>query len=104
MIVAIPASDKNIDSLIDERFARCDYFCMYNTETQQIDFKENNLKVDSSGVGPQVVEFLANNSVNSVYAMEFGPKAKEMLDKLGIETQIVNNKKAISEIIELLNN
>ena len=103
MKVAIPASNKEIDSLVDDRFGRCPFFCLYNLETRQIEFMENSLKNGSGGVGPQVVEFLANNGINKVYAMEFGPKAKEMLDKLKIETQVVNSKQTVHEIIKLFN-
>ena len=103
MTIAIPASNKNIDSSVDDRFGRCPFFCLYNQKTRQIEFKENSLRNGSGGVGPQVVEFLANNDVNQVYAMEFGPKAKEMLDKLKIETQVVEIKQTVSEIIELFN-
>ena len=103
MKVAIPASNRNIDSLMDDRFGRCPFFCLYNLETKQIEFIENSLRNGSGGVGPQVVEFLANNGVNRIYAVEFGPKAKEMLDKLKIETQVVEVKQTVREIIELFN-
>ena len=103
MTIAIPVSNENIDSAVDDRFGRCPFFCLYNLETKQIEFKENSLKNGSGGVGPQVVEFLANNGVNKVYAVEFGPKAKEMLDKLKMETQEVNSKQTVREIIELFN-
>jgi predicted Fe-Mo cluster-binding NifX family protein len=103
MPIAIPVSNKSIDSSLDDRFGRCPFFCLYNLETRQIEFLENSMKNGSGGVGPQVVEFLANNGVNKVYAVEFGPKAKEMLDKLKIETQVVNSKQTVREIIELFN-
>ena len=103
MTIAIPASNKSIDSSVDDRFGRCPFFCLYNQETRQIEFKENSLRNGSGGVGPQVVEFLANSGVNKIYAVEFGPKAKDMLDKLKIETQVVEIKQTVSEIIELFN-
>ncbi len=104
MIVAIPASEKSIDALIDKRFGRCPFFCFYNTKTKKTEFKENSLKNGAGGVGPQVAEFLANSGINKVYAAEFGPKAKDVLDNLNIETQIVKNGQMIREIIETTNN
>ena len=103
MLVAIAASDNNIESSIDDRFGRCSFFCFYNLETKQTDFIENSLKNDSGGVGPKVAEFLANNGINKICATEFGPKAKDMLDKLKIETQIIKNGQTVRKIIELLN-
>jgi predicted Fe-Mo cluster-binding NifX family protein len=103
MRVAIPASDRTIDSLVDERFGRCSFFCFYNTETKQVDFQENSLKDGSGGVGLQAAEFLANNGVSKIYVLELGPEAKNVLDKLKIETRIIKNGQTVREIIELLN-
>jgi len=103
MKIAIPASSDKSEVFVDERFGRCPFFCFYDNETKKIEFKENNLKNGSGGVGPQVVEFLANSGVNKVYAVEFGPKAKDVLDTLKIETQVIKSGQTVSEIIELLN-
>lgn len=90
MKVAIPALNENIGSAMEDRFKPCPFFCLYNLETKQIEFKENSMKNGSGGLGPQLVEFLANMGLNKVFAMEIGPKAKEMLDKLKMKTQVVN--------------
>src|SRR4030042_3745354 len=103
MMIAIPASENNIDAMLDERFGRCPFFCFYNTKTESIEFKENKLKNASEGVGPQVVEFLANNSISEVYSCEFGPKAKNMLEKLNINMKLVDGKQTIQQIISIAN-
>ncbi len=103
MIVAIPASSNKTDALIDERFARCAFFCLYNTDTKQVDFKENNKRDASGGVGPQVVEFLAINGVNEVLSVEIGPKAQEALDKLNICTQLVHAGQSVQQLINTFN-
>ncbi len=102
MIIAIPSSSDQTDALIDERFGRCPFFCLYNTDTKKSEFKENTLKNATEGVGPQVVEFLANSSVNEVYAREFGPKAKKTLEKLNIRMRLVESNKTIRELIKML--
>lgn len=103
MTIAIPVSENSIDAFVDMRFGRCSFFCFYDTVTKRTEFKQNMLKNDAGGVGLKVSEFLANNGVNKVYALEFGPKAKDMLDKLKIETQIIENGQKVREIIELVN-
>lgn len=103
MIIAIPSRTDKTDALIDDRFARCSFFCFYNTETKEMIFKENNLKNGMGGVGPQVAEFLANNQINKTYAVEYGPKAKDVLNKLKIDTQLVESGLTVKEIIELFN-
>jgi len=103
MKIAIPASIDKAEALVDDRFGRCSFFCFYSQEMKQIEFKENSLKNGAGGVGPQVSEFLANNGVNKVYAVEFGPKAKDVLDKLKIETQVIKKGQTVREVIEMLN-
>ena len=103
MIVAIPSASNKIDALIDERFGRCPFFCFYNTQTKNSEFKENIIKNAAEGVGPQVVEFLANNGISEVYACEFGPKAKNMLEKLKIKMRFVDRKQTIQQLITMLN-
>ena len=103
MVVAVPASERSVDSTVDDRFARCPFFCIYHVETGRTEFKENSLKDGSGGVGPQVVEFLARQGVNTVYAMEFGPKAKNMMDKVKMESVVISEKKTVREIIEMSN-
>jgi predicted Fe-Mo cluster-binding NifX family protein len=104
MIVAIPSSSDKTDALIDDRFARCAFFCLYNTETKDVQFIVNNFKNAAQGVGPQVVEFLAGNDISAVYASEVGPKAQKILDKLNIKTTIAGTKQTIQQIIKQLDN
>src|SRR4030043_660063 len=102
MIIAIPASSNKMDAFIDERFARCPFFCFYDTGTKVTEFRINNYKNATEGVGPQVVEYLANNGINEVYASEVGPKAQKILDRLNIRTTILKTKQTIQEVINLL--
>lgn len=103
-MVAIPASANNPDAFVDERFARCPYFCFFDKKTGNFDFKENKIKDALGGVGPQVAEFLANNGIVAVYACEVGPKAKITLEKLNITITIVNANQTIKQITSLLTN
>ena len=103
MIVAIPASAGKTDALMDERFGRCPIFCLYDTVTKEVKFIENNRRNASTGVGPQVVEFLANNMVNEIYAVEVGPKAQMILNKLYIRIKLIDSGKTIREVINMLN-
>jgi predicted Fe-Mo cluster-binding NifX family protein len=103
MIVAIPASDCKIDALTDERFARCPFFCLYDTDTMNVNFIENDKQNALSGVGPQVAELLASNNTGEVYAMEVGPKAQTILSKLNISVRLLDTRKTVQEVIKMLN-
>lgn len=102
MKIAIACSSKDINSKIDERFGRCNFFYIYDTETQTGEFFENPYKEGNHGVGTKIVEFLANKSVNEIYAVEVGEKATEMLSKLNMKTNIMNKDNTIESIISKL--
>lgn len=98
MIIAVPSSGNTMDSHVSERFARCAWFYLYNTETGQEEFVQNTLKDLSDGVGPKVVELLASRKVNSVYAVEVGPKAESLLKRLNINITLIEAQKTIDKI------
>lgn len=104
MRIAIPANEKNIDSLVNACFSRCAYFCFYNTKNRKIDFRVNTINDGGDGLGPLVTEFLANNGIKKIVAPGVGPKAKEILESLDIEVEIVSKGLMIRQIIEMLNN
>ncbi len=103
MIIAIPSSGNSIDSLIDDRFARCQFFCFYNVSTKEFEFKENNYRHGSVGIGPKVSEFLAGKGVIEVYATEVGPKAQKILEMLKIKTKLTDKGRTVKQIITMLN-
>lgn len=101
MIIAIPAKEKNINSVVDERFGRAAYFVLYNINTNKSEIIDNIHKAGQSGVGTKVVEMLAEKGVKTVYAKEFGPKAKRMLEQMQIEMfDIKEENILVNKIIE----
>lgn len=100
MKIAVSSSKNDIKSQVDERFGRCNYFYIYDTDTHSGEFVENDLSSGNQGVGTKVVEFLANKSVSKIFAVEVGGKAKDMLDKLKIEISIVEKDSIIENIIK----
>jgi len=103
-IVAIPASEKSINALMDQSFARCSFFCFYNAKTGSITFKENKYKSASGGASNLVVLFLADNKVNEIYTVQIGQNAKMNLDRYKIRTTIVSSGKTINQIINSIKN
>ena len=103
MIIAIPSLGNTTDSVVSERFARCAWFYLYNTETGNEEFIQNTVKDLPEGVGPQAVELLALNKVNSVYAVEVGPKAENLLKKLDIRIVHVDSQLSINQLKTMFN-
>lgn len=103
MIIAIASEKEDINSKIDERFGLCNYFYVYDTDTQKGDFSENPYKESNQGVGSKIVEFLANKSVKEIFVVEVGEKALGMLSQLNIKTNIMIKNNTIDDIISKLN-
>jgi len=103
-IVAIPASEKSIDALMDQNFSRCSFFCFYNSKTDSIAFAENKYKSASGGASNLVVWFLADNKVNEICTVQIGQNAKMNLERFKIRINIVPSGKTINQIINSIKN
>jgi len=103
MKIAITSQGDQLDSLIDERFGRCSYFVIYDTESQTTAFIPNPNKTIEEGAGPASVQLLANMEILKVVAGEFGAKIKPLMESLKMEMIIEKEPKTIKEIIEMLN-
>jgi len=103
MKISISCSVQDTNSVIDDRFGRCNYFYIYDTASKKGEFFENSHKDGGHGVGTKIVEFLANKSVNEICAVEVGEKAKDLLQKLKIKINIVNKNIIVNDIINQYN-
>ena len=98
-VVAIPASEKNVNALIAESFSRSPSFCLYNTETGSISFIENPHKDASGGASRQVIQLLANKEVKEVYAVKVGQNAEKQLYRFRITLKPVKAGQTVQEVI-----
>lgn len=105
MKVAITSTGDNLESKLDQRFGRCGYFVIYDTETNGIEFIPNPNKDAQEGAGPASAQLVASRGVRKVISGEFGIKIKSLLDSLKIQMIVLKQpEKSIKEIIEMLNN
>ena len=104
MKVAITSSENSLDSKLDQRFGRCAYFVIYDTETKGYEFIPNPNKDSTEGAGPASVQLVATRHVNKIISGEFGIKIKSLLDSLKIQMIVYKEpEKTIQEIINMLN-
>lgn len=104
MKVAITSKGNNLDSKLDERFGRCSYFVIYDTETKGMEFLPNPNKDAQEGAGPASVQIVASKDVRKIISGEFGIKIKSLLDRLNIQMIVLKQpEKSIKEVIEMLN-
>ncbi|HZJ74167.1 MAG TPA: NifB/NifX family molybdenum-iron cluster-binding protein [Perlabentimonas sp.] len=103
MKVAITSTGDSLDSMLDERFGRCSYFVIYDTESKSTEFIPNPNKEAQNGAGPASVQLVAERSANKIVSGEFGIKIKSLADSLKIQLIVVKEKKTVREIIEMFN-
>ena len=104
MKVAITSTGNSPDSKLDNRFGRCSYFVVFDTENKATEFIPNPNKENIEGAGPASVQLVASKGAKKVISGEFGAKVKSLFDSLQIKLVVLNDPdKKISDIIELLN-
>ena len=103
MRVAITSTGNSFDSTLDERFGRCSYFVVYDTESKSTEFIPNPNKEAENGAGPASVQVVASRNVSKIVSGEFGMKIKSLVDSLQIQMIVVKEPKTIREIIQMLN-
>lgn len=79
MKICITSQAENLDSALDERFGRCSYFIIYDTETDGFESVANPYINESGGAGIKAAELIANKNVSVVLTGNIGPKAFDVL-------------------------
>ncbi|MHC1705133.1 MAG: NifB/NifX family molybdenum-iron cluster-binding protein [Tenuifilaceae bacterium] len=105
MKIAITSTGNTLDSKLDQRFGRCAYFLIYDSETKAMEYIPNPNKDAQEGAGPASVQLVASRGVSKIVSGEFGIKIKSLLDSLKIQMIIYKEPdKKINEIIQMLSN
>ncbi|NCU32942.1 MAG: diguanylate cyclase [Candidatus Moranbacteria bacterium] len=105
MKVAITSTGENLDSQLDQRFGRCAWFVIYDTQSKGMEFIPNPNKDALDGAGPASVQLVASRKVNKIVSGEFGIKIKSLLDSMKIQMIVLKNQeKTVREIIEMIDN
>jgi predicted Fe-Mo cluster-binding NifX family protein len=103
MKVAITSTGNTLDSKLDQRFGRCAFFVIYDTETKAMEYIPNPNIDAQEGAGPASVQLVASRGVNQIISGEFGIKIKSLLDSLKIQMIVYKEpEKKITDIIEML--
>jgi predicted Fe-Mo cluster-binding NifX family protein len=104
MKIAIASTGNTLDAKLDERFGRCGYFVIYDTDTKAIEFIPNPNKDAEDGAGPASVQLVASRGVEKIVAGEFGIKIKTLLDSLKIQMIVLKQPDVtVQGVINMLN-
>jgi predicted Fe-Mo cluster-binding NifX family protein len=103
MKVAITSTGNSMESKLDQRFGRCGFFTIYDTETKGMEYIPNPNKDVKEGAGPASVQLVASRNVQKIISGEFGIKIKSLLDSLKIQMIVLKEpEKTVKEIINML--
>lgn len=101
MKIALAATGKDFNSLVDERFGRADYFILTNENADAVEeIIENTAKNDATGAGTGAASLIAEKKAEIVVAGNLGPKAENVLNAAGIE--FVSFTGSVSQAIDFI--
>ena len=83
--VCITSECASIDSNMDSRFGRCNFFIFINPETLVFDIVKNPFNAQASGVGIRAAQLLIDREVKTLITGHVGPKAESPLVEANIK-------------------
>jgi len=83
--ICITAQGSDLDSPIDPRFGRAQYFIVFDPGGLKIEAIRNPNAEESHGVGIKSAQLLAGKGVKTILTGHVGPKAGQVLKSAGIQ-------------------
>lgn len=99
MKIAISTEGKTVDSVLDKRFGRCDYFQIHNTENGEVKVIENEGKISSGGAGIAASQQLLDEGIDVIITGNLGPNAFKIINKANIKAYQCDEV-SISSVLE----
>jgi len=81
MRIAIPVSDKSMQSAVCPSFGRAPYFLFYNTVTGEEEFLDNSAVASQGGAGIRAAQLIADRGTQTLITERCGENAAEVLTK-----------------------
>jgi predicted Fe-Mo cluster-binding NifX family protein len=91
MILIITSKQKQIDSPVEERFGRSEWFIQIDTETKQWEVFANPGINRSGGAGVAAAQFIIDQQASAVISGSFGPNAESALRAANIAMYVFPN-------------
>ncbi len=103
MKVCVTSEGKTLESKVDPRFGRCQYFIIADSETLEFEAVANPNLDAMGGAGVQSGQLMSSKGVKAVITGNVGPNAHQTLSAAGVEV-FTGASGAVSEAIEKYNN
>lgn len=100
MKLAVCSQGKTLDSEVDPRFGRTQYFVIVDLETGESEAIENPSVSLGHGAGVSSAQLLSRKGVDAVCAQRVGPSAFSSLDAAGIRVYAIGANKTVGEVAD----
>lgn len=84
MKIGITSTGENLDANIDQRFGRCKYFIIVDTDSMKFEALSNENVMAFGGAGVQAAQTIANKGIEAIITGNVGPNAFQTLSAAGI--------------------
>jgi len=101
MKIAVAAMENALDGDVADRFGRCPWFLIVDSESMEFEGFENPAANLPGGAGPTAVQSVVDRGAEVLIASELGPKAQQAAAAAGIRAVVATG--SIREAISQLN-
>ncbi|MBU4186472.1 MAG: NifB/NifX family molybdenum-iron cluster-binding protein [Proteobacteria bacterium] len=99
MKIAVSSHGKDLNSQINPRFGRCEYFLIVNTDDMSFEAIENKGASLSGGAGIEAALLVISKGAKAVITDNCGPKAAQTLSSAGVDL-LVDYAGTVKDAIE----
>ncbi len=85
MKVAISSNGDTLQSNVDQRFARCPYYIIYDTDSGSFEAVNNESSMAGGGAGIQAAQRISDMGIGAVISGNIGPNAFRVLSAASIK-------------------
>lgn len=85
MKICVPSSGEEINSNVDLRFGRCNYFVIVDSENMNSSSVKNPATSASGGAGIQAAQEIVKNGADVLLTTNIGPNAHDVLSAAGVD-------------------
>jgi predicted Fe-Mo cluster-binding NifX family protein len=103
MKIVVTASGPDLDSPVDPRFGRCQYFIFVDSDSLKFEAVENENAMASGGAGIQSAQFVSQKGAEAVITGNLGPNASTALSASGMRV-FLGASGTVREAIQMFKN
>jgi len=100
MKIAVTATGGSLNAQMDERFGRCEYFVIVDSETMRFNAVFNPSAAASGGAGPSAAREISKYGADVLITGNVGVNARQALEAAGIKIVTVAGGNTVKEVVE----